>query len=245
MPAGSPIEIIPGPPPFELHERYLAQRRMYVPIGTAGGIYLAIAGLGGIAALALGSRVPRAVRRVFGWGCLSVAALATAFLAAGHLPDLTYATVVPFVALVTVFGTLAFAPLEHRDVLLIPAGIGIAVLAFFAIEAILNWTAALTPFVGGSELDGGRFYGLPNVFIGLLIGACLWIAQRLRTARRLRAAGRGRRCSRAALPRGEPRRRRVAVRGGRPVARDPRTRTARRLEGPRGVRRRDPARRRP
>ena len=181
VPTGSPIEIIPGPPPFELHERYLAQRRMYVPVGTAGAIYLAIAGLGGIAALALGSRVPRPVRRVFGWGCLSVAALATALLAAGHLPDLRYATVVPFVALVTVFGTLAFAPLEHRDVLLIPAGIGIAVLAFFAVEAILVWTAALTPFVGGSELDGGRFYGLPNVFIGLLIGSCLWIAQRLRT----------------------------------------------------------------
>jgi hypothetical protein len=102
-------------------------------------------------------------------------------LAAGHLPELTYATVVPFVALVTVFGTLAFAPLEHRDVLLIPAGIGIAVLAYFAVEAILSWVAALTPFVGGSELDGGRFYGLPNVFIGLLIGASLWIAHRLRT----------------------------------------------------------------
>ncbi|HET9250180.1 MAG TPA: hypothetical protein VFP13_09635, partial [Actinomycetota bacterium] len=181
VPTGSPIEIIPGPPPFELHGRYLAQRRMYVPVGTAGAIYLAIAGLGGIAALALGDRIPRPVRRFFGWGCLSVAALATALLAAGHLPDLTYATVVPFVALVTVFGTLAFAPLERRDVLLIPAGIGIAVLAFFAVEAILTWTAALTPFVGGSELDGGRFYGLPNVFIGLLIGACLWIAQRLRT----------------------------------------------------------------
>jgi hypothetical protein len=178
---GSPIEIIPGPPPFELHERYLAQRRMYVPIGTAGGIYLAIVGLGAIAILALGRRVPQILRRVFGWGCLSVAALATGLLAAGHLPELTYATVVPFVALVTVFGTLAFAPLEHRDVLLIPAGIGIAVLAYFAVEAILGWTAALAPFVGGSELDGGRFYGLPNVFIGLLIGACLWIAHRLRT----------------------------------------------------------------
>jgi len=34
LPPGEPIEIIPGPPPFELHERYLAQRRMYVPIGT-------------------------------------------------------------------------------------------------------------------------------------------------------------------------------------------------------------------
>jgi hypothetical protein len=179
--AGSPIEFIEGPPPFELHERFLAQRRMYVPIGTAAGIYLAIAGLGAIAVLALGSRIPQGVRRIFGWGCLSVAALATALLAAGHLPELTYATVIPFVALVTVFGTLAFAPLERRDVLLVPAGIGIAVLAYFALEAILEWTAALTPFVGGSELDGGRFYGLPNVFIGLLIGSCLWVAHRLRT----------------------------------------------------------------
>jgi hypothetical protein len=178
---GSPIEIIEGPPPFELHERYLAQRGMYVPIGTAGGIYLTIVGLGAIVILALGSRIPQVLRRIFGWGCLSVAALATALLAAGHLPELTYATVIPFVALVTVFGTLAFAPLERRDVLLVPAGIGIAVLAYFALEAILEWTAAITPFVGGSELDGGRFYGLPNVFIGLLIGSCLWVAHRLRT----------------------------------------------------------------
>ena len=178
---GSPIEIIEGPPPFELHERYLAQRRMYVPIGTVGAIYLAVAGLGAIAVLALGSRAPNGTRRIFGWGCLSVAALATGLLAAGHLPDLTYATVVPFVALVTVFGTLAFAPLERRDIMLVPVGIGIAVLAFFALEAILVWTGALTPFVGGSELDGGRFYGLPNVFVGLLIGACLWVAHRLRT----------------------------------------------------------------
>ena len=178
---GSPIEIIEGPPPFELHKRYLAQRGMYVPIGTAGGIYLTIVGLGAIVILALGSRIPQVIRRIFGWGCLSVAALATALLAAGHLPELTYATVIPFVALVTVFGTLAFAPLERRDVLLVPAGIGIAVLAYFALEAILEWTAALTPFVGGSELDGGRFYGLPNVFIGLLIGSCLWVAHRLRT----------------------------------------------------------------
>ena len=178
---GSPIEIIEGPPPFELHERYLAQRRMYVPIGTAAGIYLAIAGLSAIAVLALGSRISQGVRRIFGWGCLSVAALATGLLAAGHLPELTYATVVPFVALVTVFGTLAFAPLERRDVLLVPAGIGIAVLVYFALEAILEWPAALTPFLGGSELDGGRFYGLPNAFIGLLIGSCLWVAHRLRT----------------------------------------------------------------
>jgi hypothetical protein len=180
-PLGSTIEIIEGPPPSELHERYLAQRRMYVPVGTAAAIYLAIAGLGAIATLALGDRVPNRIRRVFGWGGLSVPALATALLAAGHLPELTYATVVPFVALVTVFGTLAFAPLERREVLLVPVGIGIAALAFFAFEAVLEWSAALTPFVGGAQLDGGRFYGLPNVFLGVLIGSSLWVAHRLST----------------------------------------------------------------
>ncbi len=179
---GSPIEIVEGPPPFDLHDRYLAQRRMYVPIGTAAGIYVTLAGLAGVAALALGRRVPERLRRFVGWACLSIAMLATSLLAAGHLPDITYAAIVPFVALVTVFGTLAFAPLEHRDVLLVPAGIGLTVLVFFVLEAALSWTAALTPFVGGSELDGGRFYGLPNAFIGLLIGACLWVAHRLRTS---------------------------------------------------------------
>jgi hypothetical protein len=156
---------------------------MTVPVGGAAAIYLAVAGLGGVVALALGRRVPVGVRRAFGWGCLSVAMLATALLAAGHLPELTYATIVPFVALVTAFGTLAFAPLERRGVTLVPAGIGIAVLAFFIVEALLGWDGALTPFAGGSQLDGGRFYGLPNAFIGLLIGSSLWAAHRLRTSR--------------------------------------------------------------
>jgi hypothetical protein len=178
---GSPIRVVPEPPPFELHQRYLAHRRMYVPVGAAAAIYLSIVGILGIVGLALGQRMPRGLRRASGWGCLSVAALATGLLAAGHLPELTYASVIPFVALVTVFGTLAFAPLERREVLLVPAGIGAAVLGYLLLEAILRWSAALTPFVGGSELDGGRFFGLPNVFIGLVIGASLWLAQRLRT----------------------------------------------------------------
>ena len=37
--------------------------------------------------------------------------------------------------------------------------------------------------LGGSQLDGGRFFGLPNAFIGLLMGGSLYVAQRLpRTA---------------------------------------------------------------
>jgi len=179
---GEPIEAIEGPPPIELHERYLAQRRMYVPIGSAAALYAGVAGLLAIVCLALGASAPGRLRRFAGWAVLSIPALATGLLAAGHLPELTYATVVPFVCIVTALGTMAFAPLARRSPLLVPAGIGVAVLAYFLFEALLGWTAALTPFLGGSHLDGVRFYGLPNVFIGLLIGASMYVAQRLRVS---------------------------------------------------------------
>lgn len=177
--AGSVIRVVDGPPPFDLHERYLAMRRMSVPIQTAAGLYVTIAGLFGIALLALGRRAPRALLWTAAWLALSVPALATGLLLAGHLPTLSYATVVPFVIGGTIVGTLAFAPLVRRDVLLPAVAIGAAVLVAFVVEAALGWTAALTPFLGGSELDGGRFYGLPNVFIGLLLGASLYVAVRV------------------------------------------------------------------
>jgi hypothetical protein len=85
------------------------------------------------------------------------------------------------VAIVTLFGTLALSPLERQDLTLVPAGIGVVVLALFALEAVLRWSGMLTPLLGGSQLDGGRFFGLPNVAIGLLVGSGLWVAQRLRT----------------------------------------------------------------
>ncbi|MGZ8598638.1 MAG: hypothetical protein ACXWX6_00345 [Actinomycetota bacterium] len=183
LPYGEPIRVVPGPPPFELHERYLAQRRMYVPIGAAAALYAAAAGLAAGACVAFGRRVTAGWGRVAGWAALAVPMLATGMLAAGHLPELTYATAVPMIAIVAVFGTLAFSPLERADPTLVPAGIGAAVLALFALEAVLGWSGMLTPLLGGTQLDGGRFYGLPNVGIGLLVGSGLWVAQRLGTAR--------------------------------------------------------------
>jgi hypothetical protein len=102
-------------------------------------------------------------------------------LAAGHLPELSYASAVPFIALVTVLGTMAFSPLEREAPTLVPVGIGAAVLAFFVLEALAGWSGMLTPLLGGSQLDGGRFFGFPNVAIGLAVGAALWATHRLRT----------------------------------------------------------------
>ncbi|MFB3738004.1 MAG: hypothetical protein ACE14W_03445, partial [Candidatus Velamenicoccus archaeovorus] len=128
---------------------------------------------------ALRRRVPVGLARFGGWIALSVMPLAAALLAAGHLPTLSYATVLPFVIGVTVLGVLAAVPLQRFGTSVPTAVLGVAVLAYFVVEAALGWTAALTPFLGGSELDGGRFYGLPNVFIGLLVGCALFVAVRL------------------------------------------------------------------
>lgn len=178
---GEPIRVIEGPPPYELNDRYLAQRRLYVPIGTAAAVYVIGAGVLAIGLLARGGRAPVAWRRVMGWTSLTVPMLATGLLAVGHLPDLSYATAVPMVAIVTVFGTMAFSPLERAETTLVPFGIGIAVLIAFVLEAASGWAGMLTPLLGGSQLDGGRFYGLPNVALGLLVGSCLWVAHRLDT----------------------------------------------------------------
>jgi len=182
LPPGEPIRIIDGPPPFDLYERYLAQRRMYIPIGVAAVLYLAVAGLAAIAFLNRRRSVPEQWQRVAGWMGLSVPMLAVGLLAAGHLPELTYASAVPMVAIVTVFGTMAFSPLERREPTAVPAGIGAAVIGFFVVEALLGWSGMLTPLLGGAQLDGGRFFGLPNVAIGLLVGATMWVAQRVSTA---------------------------------------------------------------
>lgn len=178
---GAPIRTTAGPPPLELYRRYLAQRRMYVPVGTAGALYLTAAGLAAIGALAARRTIPERWRRIAGWGALSVAMLPTGMLAAGHLHELSYATAVPMIAIVTAFGTMAFSPLARGEVTLVPAGIGVAVLAFFAVEGLTGWSGMLTPLLGGSQLDGGRFYGFPNVAIGLTVGAALWVAHRFPT----------------------------------------------------------------
>jgi hypothetical protein len=179
--AGEPIEIVEGPPPYQLYDRYLAQRRLYVPIGTAAALYVTGAGIAAIGFLARRDSVSATLRRAAGWASLSVPMLAAGLLAAGHLPELSYATAIPMIAIVTVFGTMAFSPLERVETTLVPSGIGIAILIAFVLEAASGWSGMLTPLLGGSQLDGARFFGLPNVALGLLVGSCLWIAHRLTT----------------------------------------------------------------
>ena len=54
-----------------------------------------------------------------------------------------------------------------------------AVIVFFVVEALRGWPDTLFPVLGGSALDGARFFGLPNTYIGVLVGAGIWLAAAL------------------------------------------------------------------
>jgi hypothetical protein len=60
------------------------------------------------------------------------------------------------------------------------AASGGVILAILAVEAALGWPAAVTPLAGGGQLDGGRFFGMPNIEIGIVLGAALFVAHRIR-----------------------------------------------------------------
>ena len=178
---GSAIEPVDVAPPLDLYVRYLANRRMSVPIQTAAGLFVTFAGLLGVALLVLRERVPPWLSAVGAWMAIAVVPLGVTLLFAGHLESLTYASVLTVVIGGTALGCVAAALVARRwGSMTALAVLGAGTIALFVLEAALGWTAALTTFLGGTELDGGRFYGLPNVDIGLLLGAGVFVAHRLR-----------------------------------------------------------------
>jgi hypothetical protein len=174
---GAKIGTTDAPPPIDLHERYLANRRMSVPIQTAAGIFVTVAGLLGVALLVVRDRVPPWLGSLGAWIAISIVPLAVALLFVGHLDTLTYATVVTAAVGATAAACLAAAAVARRwGTMAALAALGAATILLFVLEAALGWTAAMFTFLGGTELDGGRFYGLPNVEVGLLLGASVYVA---------------------------------------------------------------------
>jgi hypothetical protein len=178
-PGGEEIRFVDAPPPLDLFDRYVQSKRLAVPIGTAAALYAVVASL--VAAVALlWTGTPRWLRGLGAWVAMSAPFLALSLLLVGHLPSLTYATVIPFLVATTGVGTLALVPIARRRGTLVAVALGgVILLVALIVEAALGWTAALTPLLGGSQLDGGRYFGLPNAFIGLLLGGSIYVAQRL------------------------------------------------------------------
>jgi hypothetical protein len=179
--AGAPIERTGEPAPIDLYERYLQQRRLAVPAAASSWGLMLLFGLAGVLALAFRRRVPPRVLTVAGTLAGSLPWLALGLLLVGHLPSLTIATVASFLVAIMVAGVVFTRWVqERRGIFVALAACGGVILGVLAIEAGLGWPAAVTPLAGGGQLDGGRFFGMPNVEIGIVLGSAMFAAHRLR-----------------------------------------------------------------
>jgi hypothetical protein len=179
--AGAPMERTGEPAPLDLYERYLQQRRLAVPAAAASWGVMLVFGLGGVLALAFRRRLSPRTLGLTGALAGSLPWLALGLLLVGHLPSLTVATVAPFLVVIMVAGVVFERWVQaRRGIFVALAACGAVILGILAIEAALGWSAAVTPLAGGGQLDGGRFFGMPNVEIGIVLGSAMFAAHRLR-----------------------------------------------------------------
>ena len=179
--AGAPIERTGEPAPLDLYERYLQQRRLAVPAATVSWGVMLLVGLAGVVALAIRHRVPPGVLGAVGALTTALPWLAIGLLLVGHLSSLTTATAIPFLVVFVGAGVACTGWVtSRRGIFVALAATGGAILVLLAIEAALGWPAAVTPLAGGGQLDGGRFFGMPNIEIGVVLGSALFVAHRIR-----------------------------------------------------------------
>jgi hypothetical protein len=178
---GSPILVVDEPPPFWMHARHLANRRTAVPLSV--GVLIAVSAVGFIALfLNLRRRRPwTALDRASAAVPLFTPAIGVAALAAGSLPVLSYAWLIPFLVIAALAGAVLGMAFRTRGPLAPAAVVSAGVIVFFVVEALRGWPDTLFPVLGGSALDGARFFGLPNTYIGVLLGAGVWLAAALPT----------------------------------------------------------------
>jgi hypothetical protein len=174
---GSPIDVARGSgPPFTLHRKHLENRRIATPIALGALVWVVAAGVGAILVLRRRDPVPPGAGRLSALLLLSAAPLGVGLLAAGRLGTLSYGRVVPVVVAIALIVAALALELRPFGVLWPAAGLGAAMLAYFVVDALQGWPDTPFTFLGGTALDGARFYGLPNNATGLLLAGSLWLA---------------------------------------------------------------------
>lgn len=160
----------------ELNARHLAQRRMYVPVSIAAIVAVFLIGTVALSVFSRRARVSLRTLRLGLWACLATPALAVAMLAAGHLPRLDYVSVALILVAIALILPVAALAFRRKGLLAPPAVFGIAIFGLLVVEAGTGWYGTMFTLLGGTALDGARFYGLPNAFEGLLVGSAVYVA---------------------------------------------------------------------
>lgn len=169
---GAPIEVS-GRPPTELHNRYLEWRRVVSPIGqVALGLTIASLLIGFI--LAVGRwRLPRPLFATLTVMSLGSVAVLVTFVPASLLPTFSWPVVIAGLGA----GAIVLTELAIRfggDRVGGPlALIALAGLAIVVVDVSAGWRSGLTPLLGGSALDGERFFGLGNPYAGIVLSGAV------------------------------------------------------------------------
>jgi hypothetical protein len=176
---GSPIRV-GGPAPTDLLERYVEWRSSSAPVAL-GVLAFALASLAASLLLLLGPwRASSPVQRGVALWVLFSVGLLVALVPASLLPDLRPVVAVAGVAVIGAFlagaALLAGRGSPTRPVaLLATAGLVLVVL-----DALFGWPTGTTPLLGGSALEGVRFFGLGNPYSGIVLSGAVLLAVMLR-----------------------------------------------------------------
>ena len=170
--ASSEYEHSPG----EVLARHLDVRRIAFPVQAVAGAAVLLMWATGLATFFLRERLPGWTLAVGRWCCLAVPVLGVSLLMSGHLPNLSYASAGGVVATATLLVPILLIQAGRGDTLRPPVSLAIVLLVVMAFEAFSGWGATPYTLLGGTALDGARFYGLPNAFIGVILGSSLYLA---------------------------------------------------------------------
>lgn len=177
---GAPITVAQSPPPFELHQRHILARQRRTPIAVGVAITTLLASV----IIFWCSRRKRAGDQravtIGAWLALSLMTLPMALLAAGTLAAAPLPMLVLFIGGVSL-GVPAVAMVARpKGRFVPPAIVGAVVLLFYFVDSLLGSNSQLTTFLGSQGFDGGRYFGMHNVSLGLILGSALFIAGALK-----------------------------------------------------------------
>jgi hypothetical protein len=179
--SGSPIRVTGDPAPFALHQRHLEQRHIRLPIQLAELALICVAGLGVIVLLVgIGRGRQPSVGTATAWRfvVLCAAAIMIPVAAGGLLPRLTYPWAVSWIVVWTILLATAAWFVPWRGPMSPLVFLGAASLAFLTVDLALGSRGLRIPLLGGTMLDGSRYYGLPNAFESMLLAGGLFVASR-------------------------------------------------------------------
>jgi hypothetical protein len=171
---GSPIRV-QGEAPTELHERYLDYKRVVVPTGVVVLLITLAALAMALVLLFVRGASPPLIRAVAIWGVLGIS-LQVALLPGSWLPSYEPAVVALAVGGIGVVVAAAALWLGRGSAVKVPAAVAGIGFGFVVLDGLLVWPSGLTPLLGGSALDGVRFYGLGNSYAGGLLAGGVLVA---------------------------------------------------------------------